>query len=107
MEAYKKVLIVGMLLVIANTMFANGVTICNMTRDERKACEPYVSNEKNYTHVSYKVPSHACCSATANADLQCFCGYKDSGLLSLYGINPKQALELPVKCKIVDAFHCK
>ncbi|CAI8618520.1 unnamed protein product [Vicia faba] len=107
MEAHKKVLIVIMLLAIANIMFANGVTICNMTRDERKACEPYVSNDKNYTHVNYKVPSHACCSATANADLQCFCGYRDSGLLSLYGINPKQALELPIKCKIVDSFHCK
>ncbi|XP_045821883.1 putative lipid-transfer protein DIR1 [Trifolium pratense] len=105
MDTYKKVMIVVMLLAISNNiMFANGMTICNMTGEERKQCEPYVSGIIN---INYKIPSHACCSATAKADLQCLCRYKDSRLLSFYGIDPRKALKLPVNCKLVNNFHCK
>jgi hypothetical protein len=104
MDTYKKLMIVLMLLTISNDMFANGMTLCNMTKEERKECEPYVSG---ITFVNYKSPSHACCSATAKADLQCLCRYKDSKLLSFYGIDPRKALKLPVNCKLVDNFHCK
>ncbi|WJX51504.1 hypothetical protein P8452_37696 [Trifolium repens] len=92
MEAHKKLMIVWMLLAIVNVRFANGMTICNMTREERKACQPFVTG--NITSSSHK-PSRACCSATANADISCICGYKDSKLLYFYGIDPKQILELP------------
>jgi len=103
MEAYKKVMIVWMLLAIGNAIYANGLTICKMTRQGREACEPYVSGEK---YAAFKIPSDACCHATAKADLQCLCGYKDSGLLDYYGIDPDQAMDLPVKCKLVESFNC-
>ncbi|KAJ1382985.1 Bifunctional inhibitor/plant lipid transfer protein/seed storage helical domain [Sesbania bispinosa] len=100
MEAYnKKVMIVGMLLAIA--MLANGQSFCHMSKEGLKACLPCVSGEN-----AVDPPSSACCSAIAKADLQCFCRYKDSGLLSFYGVDPNQAMELPVKCKVVDSFHC-
>ncbi|CAI8618521.1 unnamed protein product [Vicia faba] len=102
MEAFKKLLVVGMLLIIGNAILSNSMTICNMTREERKSCEPYVTGENNL-----RKPSRACCSATANADLECICSYKDSGLLYLYGIDPKQALELPHKCKLKVSVHCE
>lgn len=102
MEAFKKLMVVGMLLIIGNASLANSMTICNMTREERKSCEPYVTGENNF-----RKPSRACCSATANADLECICSYKDSGLLYLYGIDPKQALELPQKCKLKVSVHCE
>ncbi|CAJ2679211.1 unnamed protein product [Trifolium pratense] len=104
MEAHKKLMIVSMLMAIVNAMFVNGMTICNMTREERKACEPYVSSD-NVTFHNHK-PSRACCSATANADISCICSYKDSKLLYFYGIDPKQALELPRKCKLKVSVKC-
>jgi hypothetical protein len=103
MEAHKKLMIVWMLLAIVNVRFANGMTICNMTREERKACQPFVTG--NITSSSHK-PSRACCSATANADISCICGYKDSKLLYFYGIDPKQILELPRKCKLKVTVKC-
>jgi hypothetical protein len=104
MEAYKQVMIVAMLLAIANTMMlVNGQSLCHMTKQGLKACEPYVSGDNS---VNGQKPSDACCSAIAKADLQCLCRYKDSGLLSFYGIDPNQAMELPVNCKLMDSFHC-
>ncbi|GAU31692.1 hypothetical protein TSUD_63260 [Trifolium subterraneum] len=102
MEAHKKLMIVWMLSTIVNAMFANGMTICNMTREERKACEPYVTA----SNITLHKPSRACCSATANADISCICSYKDSNLLYFYGIDPKQALELPRKCKLKVSVKC-
>jgi len=104
MEAYNKVMTVGILLIIANAMMlVNGQSLCRMTKRGLKACEPYVSGDNS---VNGQKPSDGCCSAIANADLQCLCHYKDSGLLSFYGIDPNQAMELPVNCKLMDSFHC-
>ncbi|KEH30405.1 putative bifunctional inhibitor/plant lipid transfer protein/seed storage helical [Medicago truncatula] len=104
MEAYKKIMIVGILLIIANTMLLiDGQSLCQMTNKGLKACEPYVSGVKI---AAFQIPSDACCHATAKADLECLCSYKDSGLLSFYGIDPDQAMDLPVKCKLVDSFNC-
>ncbi|TKY67532.1 putative lipid-transfer protein DIR1 [Spatholobus suberectus] len=105
MEAYKKVMIVGMLLAIvmigSGPMLANGqYSFCHMPKDGLKACLPSVSGDNPVD------PSTACCSAIAKADLQCFCRYKDSGLLPIYGVDPNEAMQLPVKCKVVDSFHC-
>ncbi|CAI8618523.1 unnamed protein product [Vicia faba] len=104
MEAYKKVMSVMLLLVIANAMtLVNGQSLCHMTKQGLKACEPYVNGDNS---ADDQTPSTPCCSAIAKADLQCLCHYKDSGLLSFYGVDPEQAMELPVKCKIMDSFHC-
>jgi len=93
-----------MLLAIGNAEFSTGITICNLTRDERETCGPYVSGETSVqgTRKTFK----ACCSVMAKADLECFCRYKNSILLPYYDINPKLALELPVKCKLRKSFKC-
>lgn len=98
-------MIVGiMLLAIANAMLlVNGQSYCHMTKSGLNSCKPYVSGDNS---VDDQIPSNACCSAISKADLQCLCRYMDSGLLSFYGVDPKQAMELPVKCKLMDSFHC-
>ncbi|XP_027355366.1 putative lipid-transfer protein DIR1 [Abrus precatorius] len=108
MEAYKKVMMVGMLMAIvmigSTPMLANGQysSFCHMPIEGLKACLPCVSGDN-----PIDPPTSACCSGIAKADLQCFCHYKDSGLLSIYGVDPTKAMDLPVKCKIVDSFHCQ
>ncbi|XP_061354940.1 putative lipid-transfer protein DIR1 [Gastrolobium bilobum] len=105
MEAYKKLMIVGMLLVIAmigsKPILANGQSFCHMSKEGFKACMPSVSGEN-----PVDPPTSACCSAIAKADLKCLCRYKDSGLLTFYGVDPNEAMQLPVKCKLVDSFSC-
>jgi len=75
-------------------------SFCRMPKDGLKACMASVSGANPVD------PTSDCCSAIAKADLPCFCRYKDSGLLSFYGVDPKKCMELPVKCKVVDSFHC-
>ncbi|KAG4988420.1 hypothetical protein JHK82_030760 [Glycine max] len=96
MEGYnKKVMIVGMVLGMAMIGMANGqYSFCRMPSDGLAACKPSVSGDYPAD------PSTACCSAIAKADLKCFCRFKDSGLLSMYGVDPNKCMELPVKCKI-------
>lgn len=103
MEGYnKKVMIVGMVLGMVMIGMANGqyYSFCRMPSDGMAACKPSVSGDNPVD------PSTDCCSAIAKADLKCFCRYKDSGLLSMYGVDPNKCMELPVKCKVVDSFHC-
>ncbi|XP_045819687.1 putative lipid-transfer protein DIR1 [Trifolium pratense] len=102
MEAYKKVMIVVMLLAFANvTMLVNGQTFCRTTKAGRDACKPYVNGDNS---VDNQNPSSACCSAIAKADLPCLCQYKN--YLPLYGIDPEQVMQLPVNCKLTNSFHC-
>jgi hypothetical protein len=103
MEAYKKVMIVGMLLTIANvTMLVNGdQTFCHTTKAGLDSCKPYVNGDNS---VDKQNPSSDCCSVIAKADLQCLCRYKN--YLPLYGIDPEQAMKLPVNCKLMNSFHC-
>lgn len=101
MEGNKKFMIVGVLLAIA-VVLTNGQSFCRMTKEGLKACKPSVTGKAN----AVDPPSSGCCSAISNADLQCLCHYKDSGWLSFYGVDPDQAMGLPVKCKLVDSFHC-
>ncbi|XP_020218093.1 putative lipid-transfer protein DIR1 [Cajanus cajan] len=105
MIGMEKIMIVVVVLAIvmigSGPMLAMGqLSFCHMPKDGLKACLPSVSGDNPVD------PSTACCSAIAKADLQCFCRYKDSGLLSFYGVDPNKAMELPVKCKVVDSFHC-
>ena len=106
MEPYKKVMIVGLLFVIcmigSEPMLANGQSICNMPPNGLKACLPSVSGDN-----PVDPPYPACCAALAVADLKCFCRYKNSGMLSIYGIDPNKAMALPGKCKVGDSsWHC-
>ncbi|KAL9296440.1 hypothetical protein ACSQ67_022336 [Phaseolus vulgaris] len=103
MEAYnkKKVMIVVMM-VLGIVMSGSNAqySFCRMPKDGLKSCLASVSGDNPVD------PTSDCCLAIAKADLQCFCRYKDSGLLSIYGVDPNKCMELPVKCKVVDSFHC-
>src|ERR1044072_6915304 len=101
MEASKKVVIMGMLL-LAIALLANGQSLCHMSKEGLKSCLPFVSGDNAAAD-----PTPACCSAIAKADLQCLCRYKDSGLLAFYGVDPDEAMDLPVKCKLMNSFHCQ
>ncbi|KAL2328932.1 hypothetical protein Fmac_022359 [Flemingia macrophylla] len=99
----KKVMIVvlAMVMIGSGPMLAMGqFSFCRMPKEGLKSCLPSVSGDNPVD------PSAACCSAISKADLQCFCRYKDSGLLSIYGVDPNKAMELPVKCSVVNSFHC-
>lgn len=68
---------------------------CKMTEQGMIACLPSMSAGKTPAR-----PSPKCCAALAKADLPCLCKYKDSPALPQLGINPKLAVQLPVKCKL-------
>ncbi|XP_041010207.1 putative lipid-transfer protein DIR1 [Juglans microcarpa x Juglans regia] len=102
---YKKLVFVALMVVFMvmmgseTIMLANGQTLCRMTKEGLKACEPSVSG------LFPVPPSAACCSALSNADMQCLCLFKNSRLFNLYGIDPNLAFELPAKCNLPQ-FHC-
>ncbi|CAJ1933463.1 unnamed protein product [Sphenostylis stenocarpa] len=107
MEAYNKKVMIVVMLVLGIVMIGSGPVLtnaqfsfCRMPKDGLKACLASVSGDNPVD------PSSDCCSAIGKADLQCFCRYKDSGLLSVYGVDPNKCMELPVKCKVVNSFHC-
>ena len=99
MEAYKRFVILALVLVVA--VVANGQgSICRMTQDGLTACKPSVSGQ------SPLPPSPACCAAISKADLPCLCSFKNSALLPYLGIDPNMATQLPAKCNIVTSTHC-
>lgn len=97
MEGCKKLFLVALVLALAilsEPMVANAQTLCRMTKEDLKACEPSVNGPNPAP------PSAPCCSALSNADMQCLCLFKNSRLLNLYGIDPNLALALPSKCNL-------
>ncbi|RVW32348.1 putative lipid-transfer protein DIR1 [Vitis vinifera] len=95
MEAYKRFVILALVLVVA--VVANGQgSICRMTQDGLTACKPSVSGQ------SPLPPSPACCAAISKADLPCLCSFKNSALLPYLGIDPNMATQLPAKCNIIE-----
>lgn len=103
MEAYVKLLILAVILGLAIGSVPTGVNgdgLCRMTKDGLTACQPAVAASNP------SPPSTACCSALSKADLQCFCVFKNSRVLSFYGIDFNQAMQLPAKCNLGDSFHC-
>ncbi|QCD88523.1 putative lipid-transfer protein DIR1 [Vigna unguiculata] len=104
MEACKKTKVLMVVMMVLGTVMmeanAQYYSFCGMPKDGLKACLGSVSGENPGD------PTSDCCSAIGKADLKCFCRYKDSGLLSIYGVDPNKCMQLPVKCKLVDSFHC-
>ncbi|KAJ0034158.1 hypothetical protein Pint_25901 [Pistacia integerrima] len=74
--------------------------ICGMTKEGLTACAPFVTTQ------STAPPSPECCLALPKANFQCFCAFKNSGLLGFYGIDFNQAMQLPTKCKLPNSSHC-
>ncbi|KAK7312360.1 hypothetical protein VNO77_36153 [Canavalia gladiata] len=106
MEGVKKVMILGMLLGLvmigSEPNLTKAQSFCRMPKEGLKACLPSCVNGEN----NVDPPSSACCTAISKADLKCLCQYRDSGFLTFYGVDPDKAMQLPVKCKIMDSFHC-
>ncbi|KAK9287170.1 hypothetical protein L1049_015809 [Liquidambar formosana] len=102
MEAYTKLVIVALVLAAAivnnEPMVANGLSICSMTEDGLRSCEPSVSGQNPAP------PSATCCTALSKADLKCLCSYKN--LLPSLGIDPNQAMQLPAKCNMAAPVNC-
>ncbi|CAL9085909.1 unnamed protein product [Musa textilis] len=90
-----------LLLVAASTTAAAGQSLCKMTQEGLAACKPCIATVK-----PEEKPSEACCAALKQADLPCLCSYKNSDLLPYLGIDPKQAMQLPVKCNIAPPQPC-
>ncbi|PKU80582.1 putative lipid-transfer protein DIR1 [Dendrobium catenatum] len=83
---------------------ADSWKICNMNKDGLTACQPAISGSSAQKPVPD--PSETCCAALSHADLNCLCGYKNSGLLQYFGINPDLAMQLPVKCNVPAPVKC-
>ncbi|KAI3441325.1 AAI domain-containing protein [Psidium guajava] len=80
---------------------AGGSAMCGMSKEGFEACKPSVSIS-NPTE-----PTRGCCSALADADLNCLCFFKYARtLMQTYQINPDLATQLPVKCNLAPSFHC-
>ncbi|KAJ0026436.1 hypothetical protein Pint_07540 [Pistacia integerrima] len=91
------------LAIVFEPLGSNGdnLLLCKMNMEDLKACMTSINALLNGSF-----PSSACCSALSKADLQCFCEFKDSGLLKYLDIDWKLALKLPANCNISVSFHC-
>ncbi|KAK8947125.1 hypothetical protein KSP39_PZI007177 [Platanthera zijinensis] len=78
--------------------------LCNMNRDGVTACRPAISGSS--AEKPAPDPTGACCAALSNADLNCLCSYKNSGLLPYFGIDPDLAMQLPGKCNVPAPAKC-
>lgn len=79
-------------------LIRRGESLCNIDSNELGNCLPAVSAEPPVP------PDDKCCSLIRRANLRCLCNYKI--VLSLLGIDPKQAIELPSKCGLVVPREC-
>ena len=100
-----KLAVVAALVVVAAAIGANAVPvvhpsdICGISIDDLMSCKPAVAA------AAVKVPQQGrCCTALKLADLTCLCSF--SSYMPMFGIDPDHAMELPVKCHIIDSFHC-
>ncbi|GAB4853929.1 hypothetical protein Ancab_018138 [Ancistrocladus abbreviatus] len=103
MEGYAKFVVVALLLAIVigdATRVAKGMTICGVNRDELYTCLPAAAAGNPAP------PSPACCKATARANLQCLCSYRNSDIVLALGINLNEAMKVPAKCNVNPTFRC-
>ncbi|KAK9138575.1 hypothetical protein Sjap_009169 [Stephania japonica] len=96
---------VGQVLVVTLVVFAivDGMaafSLCNMSGDDLELCKPAVTKDNT------KPPTKACCDVLSKADLDCFCQYKDSFLMSSFGVDPDLAVALPPKCNLTTPASC-
>ncbi|KAI5665422.1 hypothetical protein M9H77_15275 [Catharanthus roseus] len=103
METHQKATISALLLIAFATSCidsSSAQTFCNMSGQELMACKPSV------TPPNPPKPSAECCSGLKHADMQCLCSYKNSNLLSSFGIDPNLAMKLPQMCKFPHPVPC-
>ncbi|KAM7486392.1 hypothetical protein LguiA_002401 [Lonicera macranthoides] len=88
------------LILLSLSVVVEGQSICNMTEAGLMACRPSV------TPPNPPKPTPECCSALSHADLACLCRYKNSTILPSFGVDPKLAIKLPLKCKLPHPAPC-
>ncbi|KAL6214277.1 hypothetical protein ACLB2K_011037 [Fragaria x ananassa] len=91
------------ILVVAMLVFFEGstaFTFCKMSDDGLTACKPSVTKPNPVD------PSPKCCKALSGADLGCLCSYKNSPMLTSFGISSDLAMGLPAKCGIAAPANC-
>ncbi|TYK16954.1 putative lipid-transfer protein DIR1 [Cucumis melo var. makuwa] len=99
-KAMKVVVLALVLMVVNNIGFGEAQSICNMPIAGLYACRPAV------TPPNPTAPTAQCCMALGQADLHCFCAYRNSGALSSFGIDPNLAMQLPKRCNISKSPNC-
>lgn len=75
-------------------------SICGMTSNGLMSCKDWVGGPNS------RPVSADCCAALSSCDFKCMCSFKNSKLLPALGIDPTSAMQLPVKCNLVNSFHC-
>ncbi|KAL0676457.1 hypothetical protein Bca4012_004438 [Brassica carinata] len=91
-------------LVLALTLTAATGEFCGMSVADLYSCKPYVQTKNPLT--TRIDPKGSCCSALANADVQCLCKQKTKTNPFLSGINLDLASKLPDKFVVVLTMHC-
>ncbi|KAL3636720.1 hypothetical protein CASFOL_019019 [Castilleja foliolosa] len=74
-------------------------TICNVKVAELAECLPAITGELPPR------PTSKCCSVVRKTNLRCLCKYKSE--FAKFGVDPKNALALPKKCKLKLPKDCK
>ncbi|GFQ00791.1 putative lipid-transfer protein dir1 [Phtheirospermum japonicum] len=74
-------------------------TICNVKVAELAECLPAITGK------SPPRPTNKCCSVVRKTNLRCLCKYKSE--FTKFGVDPKNALALPKKCKLKLPKDCK
>ncbi|XP_058070738.1 putative lipid-transfer protein DIR1 [Magnolia sinica] len=95
---------VGLVLVVLLAIAMEGggaMKICDMDTTQLADCLPSIRGP------SPSPPSNGCCDTIRTADLYCLCGYKNSYLLPSFGVDPKLAIQLPVKCGLTPPPECQ
>ncbi|XP_010548793.1 PREDICTED: putative lipid-transfer protein DIR1 [Tarenaya hassleriana] len=100
--ASSKMALMAVAMVLVAASFESAATayeVCKMTRKELWSCSPAVRR-------SPARPTRECCVALRDSDLKCFCKYRYSPLLSVFGIERKHADTLPVRCGLTAGPVC-
>ncbi|KAE8646276.1 hypothetical protein Csa_016013 [Cucumis sativus] len=101
MEMAQKVTVMVVLILVGLAGISIAMEVCGVDEDGLTACKPWVTKP-----CPAEMPPAACCNKLSNADFDCFCKYKNSMLLSSFGIDSDLALALPVKCNIPNTPTC-
>ncbi|KAL0561473.1 hypothetical protein IC582_001901 [Cucumis melo] len=101
MEMALKVKITAVVILVGIAGISIVMEMCGVDEEGLTACKPWVTKP-----CPTEMPPATCCNKLSNADFSCFCKYKNSMLLSSFGIDPDLALALPVKCNITNTPTC-
>ncbi|RYR45395.1 hypothetical protein Ahy_A07g031231 [Arachis hypogaea] len=96
-----KWLVAALVIAFLGGEVAQAVVICNINTDNLGVCRAAVTGNRP------PPPNKQCCALVRGANIPCLCTYKSA--LPALGINPANALALPVRIviKVFDVQQCK